>query len=147
MGCMLKFRLPNLYTIIIVTKIRKCFLKKKESVECFFIFIIMPSFKQVKFNRDKKEPCERGCSWIMKFFHCLNFGYRKYAIIFSIHTQNVCTQYIHEGKNLWSEQFLIFQKEFHFQERLASQWSRSLKGKSSSWTMITLHRETDFIAK
>ena len=35
----------------------------------------MLSFKQVKSNYGKKEPCEQGCSWI-------NFGYRKYDIIF-----------------------------------------------------------------
>ena len=46
----------------------------------------MPSFKQVEVNYDEEEPCERGCSWIIKFSHCLNFGYRKYGIIFLICT-------------------------------------------------------------
>ena len=78
----------------------KDFLKKNERVKGFFIFMTMPSFKQVKSNYDKKEPCERGCSWIIKFFHCLNFGYRKCGIIFSIRTQNGCTHCTHEGKNL-----------------------------------------------
>ena len=32
-GYILKFRSPNLYTIIIVTKIKKGFLKKKERVK------------------------------------------------------------------------------------------------------------------
>ena len=31
MGCIMKFRSPNLYMIIIVTKIKKDFLKKKKS--------------------------------------------------------------------------------------------------------------------
>ena len=48
----------------------------------------MLSFKEVESNYGKREPCERGCSWIIKFSHCLNFGYRKYGIIFSIPTQN-----------------------------------------------------------
>ena len=56
MGYIMKFRSPNLYTIIIVTKIKKGFLNKKESVKGFFIFITMPSFKQAESNYSKKEP-------------------------------------------------------------------------------------------
>ena len=41
----------------------------------------MLSFKQVESNYGKTEPCEQGCGWIIKFSHCLNFGYSKYAII------------------------------------------------------------------
>ena len=76
MECILKFRSPNLYTVIIVTKI-----KKKERVKSFFIFMIMPSFKQVESNYGKKEPCEQDCSWIIMFSHWLNFRYPKYSII------------------------------------------------------------------
>ena len=68
--------ISNLYTIIVVTKIEKVFLKKKESVKGFFIFMTMLSFKEVGLNNDKKEPNEQGCSWIIKFSHCLNFGNR-----------------------------------------------------------------------
>ena len=50
MGYILKFRSRNLYTIIIVTKIKKRFLKKKEKVKGFFIFTTMLSLKQVKSN-------------------------------------------------------------------------------------------------
>ena len=39
------------------------------------------SFKQVEFNCGKKEHCKQGCSWIIKFSHCLDFGYHKYGII------------------------------------------------------------------
>ena len=53
MGCVSKFRLQNLYTIIIVTKIKKGFLKIKESVKGFYIFMTMLSFKQVKSNCGK----------------------------------------------------------------------------------------------
>ena len=75
----------------------------------------MPSFKQVESNCSKKEPCERGCSWIIKFCHCLDFGYHKYGIIFLIRTQSGCTLCMHEEKNLWSEQLLIlFLKEIIF---------------------------------
>ena len=38
MGCILKFRPPNLYTIIIVTNIRKGFLKKKRKSKRFLYF-------------------------------------------------------------------------------------------------------------
>ena len=55
MGYILKFRLPNLYTIIIVTKIKKGSLKKKERVKGFFIFMTMLSVKQVESNCGKKE--------------------------------------------------------------------------------------------
>ena len=67
MGYILKFRSPNLYTIIIITKVKKGLLKKKETVKSFFIFMTMLSFKQVESNFGKKEPCERGCSWIINF--------------------------------------------------------------------------------
>ena len=74
----------------------------------------MLSFKQVESNYCQREPCERGCSWIIKFSHCLNFGYRQYGVIFSIQTQNGCTRSTHEEKYVSSEQFLIFFKEeFH----------------------------------
>ena len=56
MGYVLKFRLPNLYTIIIVAKTKKGFLKKKERVKCFFIFMCMLSLKQVESDNNKKEP-------------------------------------------------------------------------------------------
>ena len=58
MGYILKFRSPNLYTIIIVAKIKKDFLKKKERVKSFSIFMSMLSFKKVESNNDKKESCE-----------------------------------------------------------------------------------------
>ena len=61
-------------------------------VKRFFIFMTMFSFKEVESNVGKKALCERGCSWMIKFSHCLNFGYRKYGIIFSIRTQNGCTR-------------------------------------------------------
>ena len=84
-----------------VTKIKKGFLKKKESVKGFFILMALLSFKQVESDNGKKDPCERGCSWIMKFSHCFNFGCCKYGIItFSIRTQNGCTCCMHEEKNL-----------------------------------------------
>ena len=58
MGCIVKFRSPNLYTVIIVTKIKEVFLNKKERVKGFFIFMTMSSFKQLESNNSKKESCE-----------------------------------------------------------------------------------------
>ena len=56
----------------------------------------MSSFKQTESNYGKKEPCEQGCSQIIKFSHCLNFGYCKYGIIiFSNGTQNGCIHCMH----------------------------------------------------
>ena len=101
MGYILKFRSPNLYTIIIVTKIKEGFLKKKERVKGYLIFLTMLLFKQFQSNYGKKELNKRGCSWIIMFSHCLNFRYRKYGIIiFSIQTQDGCTHCTHEEKNL-----------------------------------------------
>ena len=100
MEYILKFRSPNLYTIIIVTKMKKGFLRKKERVKGFFIFMSMLSFKQVKSNNDKKESCKQGCSWIIKFFHGLNFRYRECGIIFSILTQNGCKHCTHKKKSM-----------------------------------------------
>ena len=73
-----------------VTKVKKCFLKKKERIKDFFIFLTMLSFKQVKSNYGKKDPpCKQACSWIIKFSYCLNFGYCKVGIIiFSMQTQD-----------------------------------------------------------
>ena len=82
LGCMLKFRLPNLYTIIRVSKIKKRLLKKKEKVKGFFIFMTILSFKQVEYNYSKKKPCKQGCSSIIKFSHCLSFEYCKYGFIY-----------------------------------------------------------------
>ena len=69
MGRILKFRSPNLYIIIIVTKLMKGFLKKKERVKGFFVFMTMTPLKQVESNHGKKEPFERASSWIIKFSH------------------------------------------------------------------------------
>ena len=95
MGCVLKFRLLNLYIIIIVTRIKKGFLNKKERVKGFFIFMTMLLFKQIESNYSKKGSCQKGCSWITKFFHCLKFGCCKDGIIFSIGTQNACIRCMH----------------------------------------------------
>ena len=81
---------------------------KKERVKGFFIFMTMPSFKQVESNYGKKKPWEQGCSWIIKFSHCLNFGHCKCGIIiFSIWIQNGCTPCKYKEKNLQSEQLLM----------------------------------------
>ena len=45
MGCIMKFRSANLYTIIIVTEIKDSLKKEKERVNGFFIFMAMPSLK------------------------------------------------------------------------------------------------------
>ena len=66
---MLKFRSPNLCTIIIVTKIRKGFLKKKERIKGFVIFMTVPTFKQVESSYNKRQ-----LFGARKFFHGLNFG-------------------------------------------------------------------------
>ena len=55
----LKFRLPNLHTIIIVTKIKKGFLNKEERVKVFFIFMTVPSPKQSESSDGKKESCKQ----------------------------------------------------------------------------------------
>ena len=57
------------------------FFNKRKRVTGFFVFMTMLSFKQVESNYGKKDPCEQSCSWIIKFSHCLNFGYSKHGII------------------------------------------------------------------
>ena len=71
---MLKFRLPNLYTI----KNKETFTEERKG-ESFFIFMTILSFKQVEYNYSKKKPCKQGCSSIIKFSHCLSFEYCKYC--------------------------------------------------------------------
>ena len=68
-------------TIIIVTKIKKGFLKKKERLKGFFIIITMLSFKQVESNYGKKEHYKQAISQVIKFSHCLNFRQQKYTEI------------------------------------------------------------------
>ena len=133
---MLKFRLPNLYTIIRVSKIKKRLLKKKEKVKGFFIFMTILSFKQVEYNYSKKKPCKQGCSSIIKFSHCLSFEYCKYGFIyfffFSTWTQNGCTRYMHKEKNLWSEQVW----ESHFLAILKAKKSK-ISPWHESWLCLT----------
>ena len=59
MGCILKFRSPNLYAVIIVIKKKKKE-KKKERIKAFVFFMTMLSFKQVLSNHGSKDPCKRG---------------------------------------------------------------------------------------
>ena len=46
-----------------------------------FIFMTILSFKQFESYYGKKKHSERGCSWFIKFSHCLDFGYDTYGII------------------------------------------------------------------
>ena len=66
--------MAKLVRLIIVTKIAKGSLKKKESLKCFFIFMTILSFKQVESNYGKKEPCKQVISYVIMFSHCLIYG-------------------------------------------------------------------------
>ena len=128
---MVKFRSPNLYTITVITKIRKGFLKKKERVKGLFLWLC----HQVKSNYTKNEPCKRDCSWMISFFNYLDFGYCKYGIFFqlvlkmAVHAaptrEKIC-----EVNNFW----YFFKKScfilMFFQEGLASWQSRRQKSKN-----------------
>ena len=90
LGCHLLNFLPNLLhakmAIALLNQsqlkaINETCLKHCYRVKGFFIFMAMLSFKQVKSNYGKKEPCEQGCCLIIKFFQCLNFGYQEYGMI------------------------------------------------------------------
>ena len=153
MECILMVRLPNLYMIIKFTKIKKGFWNKKRKGERFFFKFLFYLFKKNVCHYASKlivttvrEACERGCSWIIKFSHYLDFGYCKDGIIiFSIQIENGCTRCTHEEKNLWSEQLLIpFLRPlywFFFHEELAAifQWSRMVKSQNfcESWWCLT----------
>ena len=50
MEYILNFRSPNLYLVIIVTKRRKSFLKQKENVRGFFVFMTMLLLRQLESN-------------------------------------------------------------------------------------------------
>ena len=106
----------------------------------------MLSLKKVEFNYSEKEPCEQGCSWMIKFSYWLNFRYCKYGIIFSIQTQNgwtCCTQAAHTKKKK-----NILGSWFHFLNVLSRgvslpfkcgkavfRWSRRLKSQKFSLSM------------
>ena len=54
---MLKFRSPNLFAIIIVTKIKKGFLKKEQRLKGFFIFMSMLlSSSKLNLTMIRKSP-------------------------------------------------------------------------------------------
>ena len=53
MGYILKFNSPNLHTIVIFTKIKKVFLKKKERVKDFVIFVATFFFAHFIFHSSK----------------------------------------------------------------------------------------------
>ena len=96
--------------IIIDTKIKKGFLNKKERVKGFFIFMTIPSFKQVEANYGKKEPWEWDFSWIISFLIAWILNTVNIVLFFSIQTQNGCACCKYEEKNLQSEQLLILFK-------------------------------------
>ena len=52
----LGFRFSNFYTIIIFTKIKKGFLKKKRAKD-FYVFMTVLSFKECESNYGRKELC------------------------------------------------------------------------------------------
>ena len=55
-------------------------LVRRVSLKGFFIFMTMLSFKQVESNYGKKEPCERGYSWVIKFSRCLIFLFFQFVL-------------------------------------------------------------------
>ena len=66
------------------------------------------SLKQVESNFGKKEPCERDSSWIINFFHCLDFGCRKYGYYYFLNPNSKWLYTLHtQRENLWSEQLFI----------------------------------------
>ena len=68
MECVLKFSSPNWHTIIIVTKrarVKGFF--KRERFNAFFIFMTMPSFKQVESNYGKKSSANEVVVGLLSF--------------------------------------------------------------------------------
>ena len=65
MGYIVKFRLPNLYTIIILTKIKKYFLKKEERVKGFLIFMIM--LNKLNLTMARKSPANEVVVGLLSF--------------------------------------------------------------------------------
>ena len=65
MGYIVKFRLPNLYTIIILTKIKKYFLKKEERVKGFLIFMIM--LNKLNLTMVRKSPANEVVVGLLSF--------------------------------------------------------------------------------
>ena len=115
MGYILKFRSPNLYNIIIVTKIKKRFLKK-EKVKGFFIFTTMLSLKQVKSNHGiKNGPTNKAVVglnflivWILDTINMLLLFFQfelKMAVHAALMKKKIC-----DVNNFWC----IFKKNFIF---------------------------------
>ena len=68
MECILKFRSPNLYTIIIVTKMKKGFLKKKERVKGFFVFMTMYFYSSIlNLTTKRKSPAKQIVIGLLSF--------------------------------------------------------------------------------
>ena len=67
MGHILKFRSPNLYTIIILTKIKKNFLKKEERVRGFFIFMTSNHSSKLNLTMVRKSPMNEVVVELLSF--------------------------------------------------------------------------------
>ena len=52
---------------------KKGFLKKKERVKGFFIFMTMHFYSSILNLTTIRKPCEQDCNRIIKFSHCLTF--------------------------------------------------------------------------
>ena len=68
MECILKFRSPDLHTIIIVTKMKKGFVKKKERVKGFFIFMTMHFYSSIlNLTTIRKSPANKIVIGLLSF--------------------------------------------------------------------------------
>ena len=94
LGFKLKFRLPNLYTIIVV-KTEKGLLNKRERVKGFLIFKAMLSFKQAESNYIMKQSCKWGyigllsflIVWILVLFF---FLFKLIRVVHTALTKKIC---------------------------------------------------------
>ena len=116
-GYILKVRSPNLYIVIIVTKIKKGFLKKKEKVKGFFIFLTMLLFKQVESNYTvRRSPTNKVAVTLLNFL-----------IVWTLDTVNI----------------ILF---FQFELKITMHAARTKKKTSVKWTTFdNFLRRVNFI--
>ena len=125
MGCIMRFISPSLYTIILVTQIKKGFLKKKERAKGFFIFfsfyfivLLFICYDLSKLNQTatRSSPANETVVRLLSFLIVRMLDTVNMVLLFfSIRTQNGCTRGTHkkkifEGKNFWYF-FCVFQEE------------------------------------
>ena len=139
MGCILKFRLPNLYTTIIVTKIKKDFLNKRERVKYFFIFWLCHHSSKFNVIAERGSPANEVVVELLSFPIVWISDTVNMVLLFFLFKLKIAVRKkkkIYEVWQLFEEELIsfwcFFQEEFPSLLKAILRWSGKLKSKKKS---------------